>query len=51
MELGDRAAYHAKAIPVRIKKINKCERLPYQPISLVVLGIDLCVRVYFYRIH
>jgi hypothetical protein len=28
MELGGRAAYHAKAVPVRDKKINEHERLP-----------------------
>jgi hypothetical protein len=45
MELEGRAAYHAKAVPVRDKE-NK-EMLPHRPIRLSVLGIDLYIRLCF----
>jgi hypothetical protein len=51
MELGGRAAYHAKVVPVRDKKIREHERLPHQPIHLGVLGTGIYVHVCFYHFH
>jgi hypothetical protein len=42
MELGGRATYHAKAVPVRDKKITEHKMLLHRPIRLDVLGTGLC---------
>jgi hypothetical protein len=51
MELGGRAAYHAKAVQVGIKKINGHEMLSHQPIRLGVLETGLYVCVCFSHFH
>jgi hypothetical protein len=51
MELGGRAAYHAKAVPVSDKKINEHEMLPHRPIHLGVLGTGLYACVCFFHFH
>jgi hypothetical protein len=42
MELGGWMTYHAKAVPIRDKKINEHERLPHRPNHLGVLVTGQC---------
>jgi hypothetical protein len=51
MELGGRATYHAKAVPLWDKENKRTRKASPRPIRLGLLGIGLHVRVCFYHFH